>query len=213
MKCYTINGTVSVSEGIETVDGVIRIGEDGRGRKLVSAPVPQGAEVVDKRGGPRFEIRWPNGSGRFRGFLNQGVDKWAGAAPTADEAAQIAAQGGAWAPCKPSPVTGRIVDVPAKNQPAGAVLVAIKDQSGFRGSWSLADRHGVIVLAEGACAQGDAGRMGGGPEYLAVIADGGTATINRSGRLYGKAETIRVRNAGGVLSVEEQKAASALDVL
>lgn len=104
---------------------------------------------------------------------------------------------------------GRLVAVPAKNQPAGAVLVAFRDCSGFRGGWSLADRQGVIVVAEGACAQGDAGRMGGGPEYLAVVADGGSATINRSGRLYGAPATLRVRNAGGVLTVEDVAAVTA----
>ena len=149
-------------EGIETKDAVIRVGETGRGRKLVSVPVPTGAEVAE----------------------------------------------------------GRLVVVPANNQPAGAVLIAFRDHSGFRGGWSLVDRQGVIVVAEGACAQGDAGRMGGGPEYLAVVADGGSATINRSGRLYGAAATLRVKNAGGVLSVEDvaavtatTAAASALEVL
>jgi hypothetical protein len=129
----------------EIPGGMIAVGELGRGRKLVSVPVPAGAEVAD----------------------------------------------------------GRLLSVPAKNQPAGAVLVALRDHSGFRGGWSLSDRQGVIVLAEGECAQGDAGRMGGGPEYLAVVAEGGTATVNRSGRLYGKAATLRVRNAGGVLTVED----------
>ena len=161
MKCYTIRGGTG-AEGIETKDAAIRVGETGRGRKLVSVPVPQGAEVAD----------------------------------------------------------GRLLAVPAKNQPAGAVLVAFRDHSGFRGGWSLSDRQGVIVLAEGECAQGDAGRMGGGPEYLAVVADGGSATVNRSGRLYGKAATLRVRNAGGVLAVEDvvavaetTAAAAALEVL
>jgi len=150
MKCFTMR-VGAVAEGIETKDAAIRVGGTGRGRKFVSVPVPQGAEVVE----------------------------------------------------------GRLLAVPAKNQPAGAVLVAFRDHSGFRGGWSLADRQGVIVLAEGECAQGDAGRMGGGPEYLAVVADGGTATVNRSGRLYGKAATLRVRNAGGVLTVEDVAAVAA----
>lgn len=144
MKCYTMRGGV-VADGIETKDGAIHVGETGRGRKLVSVPVPQGAEVV----------------------------------------------------------AGRLLSVPAKNQPAGVVLVAFRDHSGFRGGWALADRQGVIVLAEGECAQGAAGRMGGGPEYLALVTEGGAATVNRSGRLYGKAATLRVRNVGGVLTVED----------
>lgn len=159
MKCYTVKAQ-KIAEGIETRDGAVRVGESGRGRKLVSVPVPQGAEVVGMK-------------------------------------------------------VGTLISVPAKNQPEGAVLVAFRDCSGFRGGWTLSDKIGVAVLAEGACAQGDAGRMGGGPEYLAVVADGGSATINRSGRLYGAPTTLRVKNAGGVLTVEdvnavdEQKAASA----
>jgi hypothetical protein len=132
--------------GIETTDAAIRVGETGRGRKLVSVAVPQGAEVVDGR---------------------------------------------------------VLLAVPDENQPAGAVLVLFRDHSGFRGGWSLADRQGIIILAQGECAQGDAGRMGGGPEYLAVVAADGSATVNRSGRLYGKAATVRVRNTGGVLTVDD----------
>ena len=148
MKCYTMRSGV-VAVGIDAKDAAIRVGETGRGRKLVSVPVPAGSEGADGR---------------------------------------------------------LLLSVPAKNEPSGAVLVLFRDHSGFRGGWSLTDRQGVIVLAEGECAQGDAGRMGGGPEYLAVLADGGAATVNRSGRLYGKAATLRVRNVGGVLTVEDEAA-------
>ena len=150
MKCYTIRSGV-VAVGIDARKAEIRVGETGRGRKLVSVPIPAGSEGAD----------------------------------------------------------GRLLSVPAGNQPSGAALIVFRDHSGYRGGWSLTDRQGVIVLAEGACAQGDAGRMGGGPEYLAVVADGGTATVNRSGRLYGDAATLRVRNVGGVLSVEDVAAVAA----
>jgi len=213
MKCYTVKGTVS--EGIAVKDGAVLLGEEGRGRKLVRVPVPAGAEVVGLQGGPTFEIVWPNGGGHFRGYINQGIDRWDGAAPTEDEAAQIAAQGGTWRVSRPNPVVGTLMSVPAKNQSEGAVLVAFRNCSGFRGGWSLSDRQGIIVVAEGACAQGAAGRMGGGPEYLAVVAAGGSATVNRSGRLYGAPATLRMKNAGGVLTIEDVKAVEeqALEVL
>lgn len=47
------------------------------------------------------------------------------------------------------------------------------------------DDAGVTILAEGACAQGDAGRMGGHPEYLVIMEPGTTIRVVRSGRLYG----------------------------
>jgi hypothetical protein len=153
MKCYTI-ARWGVEEGIRvTPDGVILVGEKGRGRELVRAPVPKGAEIID----------------------------------------------------------GRVMAVPAKNQPPGAVLVLIRDHSGFRGTWYLDDPQGVVILIEGWCAQGDAGRAGGGPEYLAVIHAGGSAIIKRTGRLYGKPETLRLRNADGVLTLEDVAAQADTD--
>lgn len=213
MKCYTIKGG-KMTDGIQVVNGNLIVGEEGRGRKLVRVQLPDGSEVVGLRGGAMFEVRWPKGKGKFRGFLCEGVDRWKGAEPSPEEAAQIAAQGGTWNPASPDPLVGTVVTVPVKNQPEGAVLVMFRDASGFRGGWSLSVRKGVIVVAEGACAQGDAGRMGGGPEILAIVLDGGSAIISRSGRLYGAAATLRVSNVGGVLTVEdallfeEQKAAA-----
>jgi hypothetical protein len=170
MKCFTLYPG-GIEKGILLRDGRISIGEPGRGRTLVTVPVPQGAEVVDIQGEP----------------------------PT---------------------ITGRLMSIPAKNSPAGAVLVVIRDHSGFRGSWSLGDQQGVTILAEGYCAQGAAGRMGGGPEYLAVLSDGGSATITRSGRLYGKPSILRVQNTGGVITVTDviaaestARAAAALEAL
>jgi hypothetical protein len=43
------------------------------------------------------------------------------------------------------------------------VLAKIVDMSGFRGSWEATGEF--KLLAKGRCAQGDAGRMGGGPEF------------------------------------------------
>lgn len=41
------------------------------------------------------------------------------------------------------------------------------------------------IVLEGYCAQGDAGRAGGGPEYAVLLGPGGGFTIRRGGRLYG----------------------------
>ena len=52
--------------------------------------------------------------------------------------------------------------------------------------------EGVRVLAEGVCAQGDAGRMGGGCEYLLTAPVGWTTYLWRDGRLYGGAPVLRL---------------------
>ncbi|RKO61818.1 hypothetical protein [Caldibacillus debilis] len=44
---------------------------------------------------------------------------------------------------------------------------------------------GVTVLAMGWRAQGDAGRMGGHPEYLVILQPGTLLRVRRTGRLYG----------------------------
>lgn len=46
------------------------------------------------------------------------------------------------------------------------------------------------ILAEGYCAQGDAGRMGGGAEYLIALQPGEGFSVHRSGRLYGESDLI-----------------------
>jgi hypothetical protein len=67
------------------------------------------------------------------------------------------------------------------------------------------------TVAEGYSAQGDAGRMGGGPVYLAVLRDGEAVEIVRSGRLYGAPATVKVANVGGkvVTSFPRQEAEAA----
>jgi len=47
------------------------------------------------------------------------------------------------------------------------------------------------VIAEGYCAQGGAGRMGGGPEILAAVKPG-SFELYRRGRLYGAPRIVRV---------------------
>ena len=51
---------------------------------------------------------------------------------------------------------------------------------------------GVKVIARGARAQGIAGAMGGGPEYLLRLRPGTALEICRSGRLYGGVQYVRV---------------------
>lgn len=103
-----------------------------------------------------------------------------------------------------------LIGAASRNSPPDSVLVLIRDQSGYRGSWSLKNQKGMRIIAEGWCAQGDAGRMGGGPEYLATLDNGGSAEIHRSGRLYGEPAVIRLLNSNAQLIITdtEQEAAN-----
>jgi len=85
------------------------------------------------------------------------------------------------------------------------VALLIEDQSGFRGTWwlcrDLSDNDELnpeeigYIIAKGWCAEGAAGRMGGGPEYL-ILARPGKFIIHRKGRLYGDPEYIAVEIGG-----------------
>ncbi len=82
-------------------------------------------------------------------------------------------------------------------------VVLIRDHSGFRGGWAAEFDGDVTIIAEGASAQGAAGRMGGGPEYLLRASPGASVTIRRRGRLYGKPAVLRVAiTADGVSTVD-----------
>jgi hypothetical protein len=64
-------------------------------------------------------------------------------------------------------------------------LVALRIPAGFRGHTTIEPTDGVVKLAAGRCAQGDAGRMGGHEEALLIMPPGARVTVRRFGRLYG----------------------------
>jgi hypothetical protein len=111
---------------------------------------------------------------------------------------------------------------------AAGTLIRIRDHSGYRGGWKLTaprapeeydmdigdrpDRrkHEVHVVAEGWCAQGDAGRMGGGPDLLVRMHAGESAEISRTGRLYGQPAVWRIDvGDDGTIEVSDPIAARA----
>jgi hypothetical protein len=98
----------------------------------------------------------------------------------------------------------RVTFIPTSGE--SEVVVAIRDQSGYRGGWAADFPEEVTVIAEGFCAQGAAGRMGGGPEYLIRGPVGSTFTIRRKGRLYGAPAELNV-TLGAPPSVTDAKAA------
>ena len=76
-------------------------------------------------------------------------------------------------------------------------LILLGTPAGFRGgvSWRVLTESGesvpldsspkVKIVADGYCAQGIAGRAGGGPEYLVIVEPGVKLEVTRRGRLYG----------------------------
>lgn len=195
VNCYTVNG-LTVERGIRVArDGYLEAGEAGRGRTLVTVPIPAGADVQGNRllfvpthAPTDLVVRFPDHSG-YRGSWSLRFalppEWWAAhvrraVAHKPPDGAGALAPGhtftDGWAPpcplCPPNPAP----DLPA-----------------------VGTTDAVRVIARGVRAQGLAGRMGHGPEYIVVMTDGATLEIDRSGRLYGGAGTINVRNAGGVL--------------
>lgn len=139
-KCYTIDKSGVVREGIALKDGFIVLGEEGRGRRLTKVRVPASAVVSN--------------------------------------------------------------DVLTET-PGRKTVVLIRNHSGFRGSWKLhgMDQPNIKVMAEGWCAQGAAGRMGGGPEYLLSVDGSASMAIERSGRLYGHPSLLQVEITEGTVKV------------
>lgn len=61
------------------------------------------------------------------------------------------------------------------------------------------------IILEGKCAQGDAGRMGGGPEYVILLPKDSGFLITRSGRLYGAESWLNCWWDGRALTCETRK--------
>lgn len=201
MKCYTVKDG-AISPGIATLDGKIHVGEQGRGRELVTVKLPEGSTVQPVSGGPRFETT--GNMPAFRGCISHGVSEWDGR-PTAAEEETIKAAGATWRPLPDAPVVGLCTAVRSVHHLPTAALILVEDQSGFRGTWSMQKPEGLTVIAKGSCAQGDAGRMGGGPAYLLVLKAGGSFLISRSGRLYGKPAQVLILNNLGETSAQDIK--------
>lgn len=84
--------------------------------------------------------------------------------------------------------------------------VTLHPDSGFTNWVTLSedyDADGIKVLAEGECAQGTAGRMGGHREVLVIMEPGSMIRVSRMGRLYGAPAVHLVRWDGEELLAGE----------
>jgi hypothetical protein len=124
-------------------------------------------------------------------------------------------------------IDGQVMEIPVSDPEAVAVIL-LRDMSGYRGSWSLVyplpdevleayleQRNLDVVrgrleyatpprlIAKGRCAQGIAGRMGGGEELLFVAREKEAYDILRSGRVYGAPWILRLTVSRGGVTLTE----------
>lgn len=225
--------------GARVINGKIPVGEKGRGRRLVEVPLPEGAvtdfdeahdlmsSVVDPRTSIWEEFETLPGRGRvyavpvsvpgavavmhvrdmsgFRGGWSMTFarpwDEWEIIARRwyahyRDGKKELGTNPGHEGLVKECPVCREKFHVPPRRD-----MEPVEEY--------------LHVVASGYCAQGDAGYMGGGPEYLLVLREGDAFEIARYGRLYGSPSTYRVEVNNGKVwicdpgrVIEEQMAAS-----
>lgn len=238
MKTYTFEGGV-LREDVKLSSDVnnrpcVKLGEQGRGRKMVLAPLPPGTTIEGREPGTRC----PNHGKEGKEFLPRSGDLQpdAGECPACKVWVYSSPRHEGWL-VRPS--EGTLKDVPPRDQnDQNSCVLVIKDHSGFRGSWHLrgarsleewddivAERrgdsysperdmwnknhpekpHGCRIISEGWKAQGAAGYAGGGPEYLLIIPNGVTVEIVRTGRLYGAPSAIRIENNNGILTSSDPR--------
>jgi len=191
MKVYTVTGTVLQVGAELTFDAnkapVVALGAEGRGRKLVLAPLPGGATVegrTETAAGRLVDVpaRRPEDEGACAVVIRdhsgfRGGWRLRGARPASEWEDIVAGRRGG-------------------------------DYSPERAAWDAAHPerpHGCRIVAEGRKAQGDAGAMGGGPEYLLVIPHGVAVEIVRTGRLYGAPSALRIECADGALTISDPR--------
>ena len=96
--------------------------------------------------------------------------------------------------------SGGHILLPAKEQD-NLALVQVYGEEGYRGSLEYTFTNNIEIIARGYYAQGEAGRMGGGEEYLLVMKPGDRIDIKRYGRLYGGNEKVVIEWDGSELRV------------
>lgn len=186
-NCFTIVGG-ALHQGIRLTNGVIRVGETGRGRKETLVPIPNSATVDGERlvavPGPATVVLIKDHSG-FRGSWQ--LVEYATHRCTLEDRLPEPAPNPQWRDERVCPDCGEVFLGGATqfHHPAAPARPINPHELG-------------IVLGEGFCAQGDAGRMGGGPEYLIALTPGIRFSIRRGGRLYGAVARINVELTDGV---------------
>ncbi len=193
MKCFTVNAssvTSSIRVSLEPF-GHVGIGEPGRGRSYARVPlgkvdfpadaVPEALErasvIKTKEKGTLLLVKEKLGDDRRALVLVEipagyrGGTSWTGVTTVKT-------------PCKKRGervYSSECPDCGTKLPEYGAV----HPDKGMAYDWPAFPPEGVTVVAEGACAQGAAGRMGGHVERLLIMEPGSMFRVARHGRLYG----------------------------
>lgn len=200
MNVYEIT-PAGLQDGCSIHDGKLLLGQAGRGRKQVAITVPANGSIVKNR---VLDIASPSSvvwviirdhSG-FRGSW-----ELLGAPNGADWEARVAIQRTHRPPDGDGAISEGHTDwlIPASQCPAcKPAWASIPPRPAIPADW---------IRGEGRCAQGGAGRMGGGPEYLLALPLGASVEILRYGRLYGKAPWIRITASNeGSITLSNPKA-------
>lgn len=212
-KCFTIHdGTVEAHILARGEDGerpVIYVGEEGRGRKLVRVPLPPGTRI-NHVAPETWEVKEVPGDGvvlLIRDHSGYRGSWYAAPVPTAPTC----------------PYEGREGKIKVED-PYSAFEPPCPGCGAPRYKWKAKDHYlppgmpentalfkaiGATVIAMGLCAQGLAGRMGGGPEFLVAVPFGWAFTIRRWGRLYGAPAILEVEvldEDGGTVNVKDWRA-------
>jgi hypothetical protein len=207
MKTFTVKQTCQEGFDVEPSGGYcyVPLGESGRGRQLTR--VPLGSALTDALGEARRVGRCSVMRTNEQGTLLLVEERDAN-----DRRALVIIRDqsgfrGSWELAGRVEPCARPTDGPGYCPACFQYLGVAENPAGHR-DVSIPVPQGTI-LAQGACAQGDAGRMGGGPEMLLLLQPGQEVVIRRSGRLYGAPSCILVRWDGDRLSLEtpEERAA------
>ena len=191
-KCFTVSyGVVTPGIGLAK-DGTVHVGEEGRARRLVRVKPPEGAVfTADAFGQPVLaEVPGPGVILLIRDHAGFRGGWWFSEPLTA----RCPYDG------QPIPSNGRC---PGCGAPGGW-FGAVSTQHRLPDNPLEADQVGKVI-AHGHRAQGDAGRMGGGSEYVLRCQQGTRFSIRRSGRTYGNAHVFNVEiTADGVVATDAE---------
>jgi len=159
--------------GIRTEDGLIILGDEGRGRQLARVPLPPGASLGREGTVQALPVSHPDVVAVVLIRDHSGYR-------------------GGW---EPPPLARAASPLRDRLELPWEETCPVCEWRGRHGPYPtnpLRAQDLGRLIAEGRCAQGGAGRMGGGPEYL-IAARPGEFCIHRWGRLYGAPRFVGVR--------------------
>jgi len=197
MKCYTFYQGETAERIILNKDGRIQVGEEGRGRRLLNVPLPAGANRSSD-GGSLLSV---NGNDSYCIVLIRDMSGYRGSwrlreARTPEEWRTVLLLNRAH---RPPDGEGALEEGHTLSGACPACIAL----HGQRPAERSVDPDRCFVLAEGRCAQGAAGGMGGGPEYLVRIRSGYAIEAVRTGRLYGSPLVYTLACVDGKLEVKD----------